>query len=954
MSVLTTSTSFYPGSFQLKLALSSWKPPLVYVRTRFQLAGRRSVNLVPLMVRNSAVNENGVEQRGSGNSSWTNLNSSANDLSGWASTDDDDRRINDPKPKQSLVGIMAAGAAGIVLVAGLTFATLSLSKRSISKHKEQMQPLNAEQEKSLSSDNNQEADEEKIGDNVGVLGNAGGESQIDKNEDLSLSKENGEAIESRISDDTGLEPLSEDGNGSLEAFQRESAIQNNLTSPEAADETPISDISAGSSSLPVGIVDLGNHIKPAPEELVDVKVSETSLFDAKSETLVTVNPNGVHTLSEGELSNLSANHSSAEPSVSDPSPESESQKGLSAKDVEQSKASVDDDKSVDRNILNTTVANSSPTVPEAVYHQSGNGTFEDGYNDLSGGQTLYDSATPESFFTSAGIPAPSVVTVALQSPPGKVLVPAVVDQLQSQALSALQVLKVIEEDVQPGDLCSRREYARWLVSASSALSRNATSKVYPAMYIENASELAFDDITTEDPDFSSIQGLAEAGLIASKLSRRDMYPSVEEDSSPLHFSPESPLSRQDLVSWKMALEKRQLPVVDKKTLQQSSGFIDTEKINPDAWPSIVADLALGEQSIITLAFGYTRLFQPDKPVTKAQAAIALSTGEASTIVSEELARIEAESMAEKAVAAHSALVAQVEKDLNTSYEEQLALEREKINAVEKIAEEARREVEKLRAAREEEKLSLIQQRAAVDSEMELFSKLRQEMEEKLKTLTSDRLEISHEKERLNKLRRDAETENQEIARLQYELEVERKALSMARTWAEDEAKRAKEQARALDEARQHWETQGLKVVVDKNLRDEAEGGATWITAGKEFAVEETIERSETLVDKLRRMADEVRGKSKDTINKIIEKIIVLTSHLKQRAGELKNAAKLRLDSSLQSIGRYTSTAGELKDAAKLRLDSSLQSVGRYTSTAKQVAGEWKEEVEKRLSQRFKT
>lgn len=30
--------------------------------------------------------------------------------------------------------------------------------------------------------------------------------------------------------------------------------------------------------------------------------------------------------------------------------------------------------------------------------------------------------------------------------------------------------------------------------------------MYPAMYIENVTELAFDDITPEDPDFPSIQG----------------------------------------------------------------------------------------------------------------------------------------------------------------------------------------------------------------------------------------------------------------------------------------------------------------------------------------------------------------------------------------------------------------------------------------------------------------
>ncbi|KAM5551384.1 hypothetical protein ABKV19_026288 [Rosa sericea] len=119
------------------------------------------------------------------------------------------------------------------------------------------------------------------------------------------------------------------------------------------------------------------------------------------------------------------------------------------------------------------------------------------------------------------------------------------------------------------------------------------------------------------------------------------------------LSPESPLSHQDLVSWKMALEKRHLPEADRKVLHQISGFIDTDKIHPDACPALVADLS-GEQGIIALAFGYTRLFQPNKPVTKAQAAIALATGEYADVVSEELARIEAETMAEKAVDAHRA------------------------------------------------------------------------------------------------------------------------------------------------------------------------------------------------------------------------------------------------------------------------------------------------------------
>lgn len=178
--------------------------------------------------------------------------------------------------------------------------------------------------------------------------------------------------------------------------------------------------------------------------------------------------------------------------------------------------------------------------------------------------------------------------------------------------------------------------------------------------------------------------------------------------------------------------------------------------------------------------GYTRLFQPDKPVTKAQAAIALATGDASDIVSEELARIEAESMAENAVTAHSALVAQVEKDINASFEQELLMEREKIDTIERMAEETRLELERLRAEREEDNVALVKERAAIESEMEVFSKLRHEVQDELESLMNNKVEIAYEKERIRKLREQAEVENSEIARLQYELEVERKALSMAR------------------------------------------------------------------------------------------------------------------------------------------------------------------------------
>ncbi|KAH9327267.1 hypothetical protein KI387_007445, partial [Taxus chinensis] len=436
------------------------------------------------------------------------------------------------------------------------------------------------------------------------------------------------------------------------------------------------------------------------------------------------------------------------------------------------------------------------------------------------------SSESESSFPSPGIPAPS--HSAMHAAPGKVVVPPVVDHLQGQAFAALQALKVVEFGIEPNGLCTRRDYARWLIASSAILARNPVSKVFPAMFIENVTELAFDDVTSEDPDFPSIQGLAEAGLISSKLSYHDASGSVERGKpNDFLFSPDSPLSRQDLVSWKIALEKKQLPEANRKMLWKISGFIDIDKIHQDAWPALLADLKSGEQSITSAAFGHTRLFQPDKPVTKAQAAVALATGEAVELVTEELARLEAESLADTAVAAHAALEAQVQKDLNDSFKRELELEREKIKEIERLAEDARLELERIKAKSEEEKYSAMMQHAAIDSEREYLLKLRNELEQTLQSFMTSKLEISFERDQVARLRKEAEDGKEALILSRSEVEIEKKALALARSWAEEEARNARAHAKELQEAREKWERQGIQVRVDKELDETNTAVTTW-------------------------------------------------------------------------------------------------------------------------------
>ncbi|KAL8134341.1 hypothetical protein AgCh_009388 [Apium graveolens] len=171
--------------------------------------------------------------------------------------------------------------------------------------------------------------------------------------------------------------------------------------------------------------------------------------------------------------------------------------------------------------------------------------------------------------------------------------------------------------------------------------------------IDGCVELAFDDVTLEDY-FPPIQGLAEAVLIASKLSRRDIHFSLEAEETPFYICPKSPLSRKDLLSWKIWPEKIELPIANRKILAQVCTSINMDKINPDTYPALVADLTEGEHIMVAFAFGYKSLFQPEKQVTQAQTVIALAINELSDI--EELACIEAVYVAEHVVTAHSTLV----------------------------------------------------------------------------------------------------------------------------------------------------------------------------------------------------------------------------------------------------------------------------------------------------------
>ena len=185
-----------------------------------------------------------------------------------------------------------------------------------------------------------------------------------------------------------------------------------------------------------------------------------------------------------------------------------------------------------------------------------------------------------------------------------------------QDLALLGVFSIDPKTTQeflPNKIITRREYARWLVNANNTMYSNN-----PAKQIRLASpgtQPAFRDILPQDADFPLIQGLAEAGLINSTLSG---------DATAVLFRPDAPLTREQLLLWKVPLDTRQpLPSANLEAVKQTWGFQDAGNIEPKALKAILADFQNAEQSNIRRVFGYTTLFQPKKPVTRAEAGAAL-------------------------------------------------------------------------------------------------------------------------------------------------------------------------------------------------------------------------------------------------------------------------------------------------------------------------------------------
>lgn len=418
--------------------------------------------------------------------------------------------------------------------------------------------------------------------------------------------------------------------------------------------------------------------------------------------------------------------------------------------------------------------------------------------DVSGGGS---KSTVSETDTESTVPVAVTETVAVEKLE-RVAIPVSVDSTQEEALSVLRSLKIIEDNVEAYELCTRREFARWLVKLNSSLERNPKHRIAPRVSLSGSVVTAFDDIGTYDPDFRSIQVLAEAGVIPSRLSWNNSSNHGRSDSQEtINFFPDRFISRQDLIDWRAQLEYEFFSGAIDQISIKKAGYMDVKEITS---PAVYVDILAGDRSILRKVFGQSKRFQPNKPSTKAQVAVALTSGRMQEAISAELSRIEAENSARHAEAEEIRSELLSRGHIQRFWDEKLNEEKNRGIDVERLYHIEVKNLEEEELNQDRIYAEHLKEKAAMDCQKQLLLSLKKEVDEISEKLASERVIYVDERHVVEKLLKDLEFKHEEMLDTKSTLEAEKEALQILRSWVEDEARRSQARAAVLKEVARRW------------------------------------------------------------------------------------------------------------------------------------------------------
>ncbi|XVF42987.1 hypothetical protein PTKIN_Ptkin02bG0003900 [Pterospermum kingtungense] len=385
-----------------------------------------------------------------------------------------------------------------------------------------------------------------------------------------------------------------------------------------------------------------------------------------------------------------------------------------------------------------------------------------------------------------------------------IVVPVAADSTQQAALLVLKKLKIIEDDVRADELCTRREYARWLVRMSSLLERNPKYRIVPSIVLSGSKTAAYDDVGADDPDFESIQALAEVGIVPSKLSGRITSSEGSKGQEGINFSPERFISRQDLINWKALVEYDFEPGLIEQISRIKIDYMDLKEISPDSCPGLFIDMLAAENSIFRKVFGQSKRLQPNKPSSKAQAAVALTSGRMAEAISNELLKLEIESSSRRDEMKEIKSELLEKGDIQRFWDEKLDEERTRGFKVEKLYISAIQDLEQDKIISEKLAAESLKERAAMQCQRQLLSSLKEEVAEMSERLASERTMYVTEQSKLQDMLRGLQSNQDRILDAKSVLQAEIEALRILRSWVEDEARKSQARAKVLEEVGRRW------------------------------------------------------------------------------------------------------------------------------------------------------
>jgi hypothetical protein len=184
------------------------------------------------------------------------------------------------------------------------------------------------------------------------------------------------------------------------------------------------------------------------------------------------------------------------------------------------------------------------------------------------------------------------------------------DSFASKYIEDLRQLGVFDgmgSEFKPNDPISRAEFVKWMVSAANAMfppGKGVNTR------LADGGTPSFDDVPTSHPYYRYIQGLKNTGFVVGY-----------EDKD---FRPDQMLTREEMIAIKTPFDMQGIPLKrpEYATPEYVAYFwrFDDSKLVSPKYCLAFANEHYSTGKNIERTFGNTRIFRPQEPVTRAEAA----------------------------------------------------------------------------------------------------------------------------------------------------------------------------------------------------------------------------------------------------------------------------------------------------------------------------------------------